>query len=183
VALSRLGVGLDAIKNDSKLMEMPMKVHTMTRVFAAFAFALALAGVGGSAHASGFAVKIDCHGSNNLPDWAHTTNTITVKALIRGFYNTIGTFVPTQAQCAQEDQIRFGFAAFSGFDVESIQFSTNGSNVFWLDEFVLGDIDTRTEWRWGIDNNVGFCFSTQPADGQNSFCSGAAARKVWDFTK
>jgi hypothetical protein len=156
----------------------------MTRALALFSFVSTFAALGSSAHAVGFNLKIDCHGSNGLPDWSHSPNTIKVEALIHGFWNTVATFVPTPELCGQEDMIRLAFPAFSGFEVQTIRFSTNGTNVFWMDEFVLADVSASpTFWKWGIDNNVGFCFSKQSTDGANSYCQGGAARAVWDFNK
>lgn len=155
--------------------------RSLNRFVAALAFCVAATGMMGSAQAAGFSVRLDCHGTNGLPSWAPTSDTITVSARINGFYNVLGSVTPGASWCNGEDEIYFSFAAFSAADVDRIRVTTDGDNSFWIDQVILRDTTTGGERHWGVDNNVGYCASTNFADGAYSYCQGAIAKATWYF--
>lgn len=153
----------------------------MNRLVAALAFCVSAMAMMGTAQAAGFSVRLDCHGTNGLPDWAPTSNVITVSARINGFYNVLGSVIPGANWCDGEDELFFSLASFSAADVDRIRVTTNGSNSFWIDQVILRDTTSGAEHYWGVDNNVGYCASTSPADGAYSYCQGGVAKATWYF--
>jgi hypothetical protein len=124
-----------------------------------------------SADAAGFKVKIDCHGTNGLPTWSETTNNVKIIAYVNGYPITLRSPAPvTPAQCNVEDGITVSYAAFSAPDVDKIIVSIDGSDAFWMDNVTLVNYDGKTEKKWGVENNVGYCISTNSADGANAYC-------------
>lgn len=154
---------------------------SLNRLVAALAFCVSAMGMMGTAHAAGFSVRLDCHGTNGLPDWAATSNVITVSAKINGFYNVLGSIVPGASWCDGEDEIVFSLASFSAADVDMIRVTTSGSNSFWMDRVTLRDTTSGAQHYWGVDNNVGYCTSTSPADGAYSYCYDGVAKATWYF--
>jgi hypothetical protein len=73
-------------------------------------------------------------------------------------------------------QSDFGFRYFASFAI-----STSGSDNFWIDRLYLTNTTTGTVLqRWGSNNAMGYCLSTQPSDGSNAYCE-APAKPTWTF--
>jgi len=159
-----------------------MNPNNITRLLAVLGFCLGATGLlSSTAHAQGFYVMLDCHGTNHLPSWSHTSSTITIKAKIDGFYNTLWSYPPDASWCNDEDEVVSYFGAFTADDVERIRVSTGGEDVFWIDEVLLQDADTYWQGWWGTDNNTGYCISQDPHDGENSYCLNGTAYSAFDF--
>jgi hypothetical protein len=158
-----------------------MKTEAFKKLFAVLAFCFAASGFTAKAHAVGFWVIIDCMGTNRMPDWAHTNDTITVKAKINGYWNTLGSQTVSIYRCQTDDQIIYQFNAFTKNDVQAISVSTNGNDIFWMDKLTLTDKTTGQFLQWGVNNNQGYCLSKTASHGNNSYCYNGRAYTTWEF--
>ena len=152
-----------------------------------FAFLVAAAAVVASstlapaqAHAS-YSVNIDCTGfPNAIPNWAGTVNTITVKAHKKnGTVKQLFSGVISNSSCITFGNIIQGFDTDSMSNVKKISVTTNGNDAFWIDSLWLNNGSSFITW--GVQNQIGWCVSTDPADGNNSHCEQAKAFTTWDF--
>lgn len=170
-----------------------MTSRYLTRLLALFAFVISFHGLSGQAHAAGFMVVIDCHGTGGNPSWSHTASTIAVEARINRANNSLGTFTVPASKCDSDGEIRLSFPSFSARDVVQVLVSTSGNDAFWIDRVELYDAGTGSfdqggvitlpvlRWRWGSHDNFGFCLSTDAGDGANSYCVDTTAYRRWNF--
>lgn len=163
---------------------MPRTV--MTRLFALCAFGAVLVHID-TARAD-FCISVDCHGNDGLPGWAKTGNTITVESWFQSFDTErkyTWSFVPDQCSDDHWWDICYATSAYPA-GIERIRISTNGHNAFWIDKVWLSAERLRYtgdgKFQWGVDNNRGWCLSTDASDGNNAYCSGPATRTL-DLTR
>jgi hypothetical protein len=152
--------------------------RTLT-LLAPFVFAV---GLSTTAHAS-FGVYIDCHGTNGVPNWTSTSNTVTTFVKVNGNWTWIDARPVSASMCDHENGFSFSYSGFSGYDVSTIEMQISGNDAFWIDKIMLLDGATWHTWQWGIDNTLGFCLSTDPSDGKNQYCLNGFAQSLWDFDK
>lgn len=76
----------------------------------------------------------------------------------------------------------FVFPGGSGWDVYDIRVTINGSDLLIIDQLELyDDYEPYLVETWSSDNEMGWCLSTDAADGGNSHCISAVARPVFRF--
>jgi len=122
----------------------------------------------GEAHAN-FTVRIDCRGDGGLPTWSATRDTITVYAMILGWWVKVGSKVMDDCSTENSQLISYSGPAYA-HDVSRLIISTNGTNNFWIDEFALLNQAGDKFDSWGVDNDVGYCLSKNFAEGNTPYC-------------
>ena len=57
-------------------------------------------------------------------------------------------------------------------EIAWVQLETHGDDWLWIDQVeVIATGASEVEvWQWGGDNTQGYCFSTDPSDGNNTNC-------------
>ena len=162
-----------------------MRLINLGRVAAVLAFGLCTAGAVDTAQAAGITVFVDCQGAGGNPTWAPTNSTITIKAKINGTWTTMQGYQPTVPAwlCTAGNSIQAWLTSWSLAETQALRISISGDDAFWVDKVWLYDSDTLALVTWGNEDNSGWCHSTDPSDGNNSFCIGASAFTSWTFPK
>lgn len=155
-----------------------MNIKSMKRTLLLLAFSMGALSVAGGAQAQ-YSVILDCHGDGGLPSWAQTTDKITIKVYVHG-YEDFTAWTTRAILCDKDEQLILQSNNFKDArDVTKITISTSGHNTYWLDKLlVVGRIYRQ---QWGVDNNVGWCFSKDPLDGNRPYCWKATAYPSVDF--
>ncbi|NNF00682.1 MAG: hypothetical protein HKN25_16825, partial [Pyrinomonadaceae bacterium] len=112
----------------------------------------------GTASAAHYRVTIDCnHSSISNTD---TTNRITASFLDRNRSVIRRVSKTGITNCARNEA---GFSINSERTLGYVEFSTNGNDAYYIDEWRLF-VDGRLVKRTGTDNARGWCLSTDPGD-------------------
>ena len=139
-----------------------MKTTSFRGWFTAAAFLLCTTVFANAASAAGFGVIIDCHGDGGYPTWSESNGPITIKAYINGAWVTVASnFSISNSQCTVEDGVYKTFPAFSWDIVDKIKISNGGTDGLFMDVVYLTDASGTKKIRWGVDNNIGYCLSTE----------------------
>jgi hypothetical protein len=132
--------------------------------------------------ATGYIVQSDCNGTGGVPSWANTSNQITVEIYVNEGW-VLMSGAGAHSNCANEKSFSI---VFSGFPVTKVRVTTNGSDAYWIDDISLYGFNSAIGGTvsliktWGIDNNSGYCVSTDPADVEAQ-CYQAVAKTTWVF--
>jgi hypothetical protein len=160
-----------------------------SHLIAALGLFAALTAFSPKAHAD-FTVIIDCRGASGQPTWAPSFDGIRVHAFITATASW-KELPRAPGTCRIDDGWIFHQA---GLDVDDIhpgvglKVTTNGSDALFIDKLTLwqhhcsqAGVGCTKEQQWGVDNNVGYCVSETPSDGNNSFCLQSVAKDPWLF--
>lgn len=172
-----------------------MNLRFISKLLVIVAFYVAVSSVS-TAQAS-VLVVIDCHGTGGNPNWSHTSSSISATVRIQSHNNQMRQYtsntqyvtVPA-SKCDQDGEVAFWLFSFTAYDVAQVAVTTSGSDAFWIDRVTLYESESTssvyvpnptTAAQWGIDNNFGYCLSTDANDGANSYCTGGLAQTTWYF--
>jgi hypothetical protein len=138
-----------------------------------FTLLLAL-GFTGSAAARGFGVRVDCRGNGGNPTWAPTSDLVIVMVMINGEW--FGVRSGPLTKCTDDRSNSFYIDAFEAKDITQIAVINYGADAFWMDDLEIwyGNFE-RLAWSAGVDNNVGYCLSTEKSDGNSAYCHDGTA--------
>lgn len=156
-----------------------MKAHSASKVLAVFSFLAVLTGFAGGASAD-FKIRIDCHGDNGLPTWAATSDTISVGVRKGNAWINVGN-VSSPISCSTEDSIILTKVGMDISEISEVKITTSGDDTFWIDRMSLLIGVNQVVKTWGTDNNVGYCVSTDSADGASSNCYQTTAQSPYVF--
>ena len=141
---------------------------------------LASVGLTNSAKAD-FVIRLDnSPNPTGYPTFTSTTNTIKVYVTTDG--NASWQLVDSQVLDTVSGTHDFCWVGTEqDFNITGVKITTNGDNWFWLDQFEIwssndsdchADIEDHEE---GVDNQNGYCFSTDSADGDSAYCTKAGS--------
>jgi hypothetical protein len=76
------------------------------------------------------------------------------------------------------------FVKYSAAEIDLISVVMPGEDWFWLDQIELFNASAQKIWSSGIDNTQGWCFSSQPSDGNNTVCEpdGSRPSNTWNIS-
>lgn len=157
-----------------------MKNRTLRNLITLCAACIAAIGLAGSAVAytnDHVSICVDTEGVNGYPTWAGTNSTVKVEAKVgatwytfyEGPMNSVTEWYNCPAiswlLCWESDD-------FTYFDISSIRFTTYGGDALFFDRVILAGEEVYPQgapyWDettiWGINNNSGYCLSTQAED-------------------
>lgn len=135
-----------------------------------------------SSAAANYAITLDNYGTSGLPTWAGTSGDITIETKINGTWDDVCVLEPSSRL---ENHWCYVTSGFEWDDVDGIRISTDSGDGFWLDQFHLweynGPWDYTVRRTWGIDNNTGWCFSTDSEDPSQYCYNGWASTRTWTW--
>lgn len=141
-------------------------------VVAASVMAAVALGFTSAAHAANPFIRLD-NSSNPAGSIGNTgtNNTISVSVRFCGsqFFTSIGSRA-LPGVSGQHDFAWTPTATTTHNHVTEIRVGINGNDWFWLDQIELFNSSGSEIWESGIDNLVGYCFSTDPTDGSDAAC-------------
>jgi hypothetical protein len=129
-----------------------------------------------------FTVAIDCYGVDGQPNWADTSNHVTVQARINGVWTQIAHASVTD--CGYTNSFRIYKPGFEVASVDAVRVNSNGSDAFWMDtvELIPHIYGNAAVARWGQNQDgIGYCISDDHGDGHNAFCHDAEAYGQFTF--
>lgn len=158
-----------------------MRAQHLFRMIAAVSAMVGSLAVADGAHAA-FSVVVDCHGNNGKPDWAGTNDNVEVYAKINGYWEKI--YDGDAAPCHYENSLTINSSAFNATDVKGLSFAIYNTDRWFIDKWeVRTSANGAVSWSRGIDNNVGYCVSEDPNDGNTSFCQDNIAKDFYTFCR
>jgi len=166
-----------------------MKVCNISKILAALALCIFTVGFAKNASAS-YCVRVDCHGTGGLPDWAGTGDQLVIKSKINGTWATVWAGFISNAGCqsAGDDGYLFCKSGFTWSDVQALRVSIqgddeydwiDGDDCFWIDDIHVTDGGGVSHIYWGVDNNTGYCVSDETDSSQ--YCLDGHAYSYWTF--
>jgi hypothetical protein len=121
-------------------------------------------GIANSAKAN-YAITLDNNGTSGIPTWAATSGTVTIYTKINGVWAEVCEVNPS---FIHEAHWCFVQGVFEWDDVKGVWMTFDSGDGLFLDQWSL--------WRWdgpltytvkktvGVDNNAGWCMSTDAED-------------------
>lgn len=154
-----------------------MSLHRLKTMLFGAALTLTAIGFAAPSQASAdFEVRVDCTGLHNSPLWAGSKDTVSIYVQM-----TDGTWWLLASDELTDSECRFGWEELVGttrgyrpHHINRIMLHIDGSDAFFVDKVSLIEHATGFRRDFGVDNTKGWCLSTDPKDGNNSFCSSAA---------
>ncbi len=170
----------------TKQKEKIMKPQNYKKLIALAAFVLCIAttGFANGAFAAGFGVKIDCHGDDGYPRWSESNGPIIITAQVNNAWITLTrNLVITNSMCTVEDGVFVTYPAFSWDIVQKIKIENTSTDGLFMDRVFLTNSSGTIKDSWGVDNNIGYCLSTEAEDPESwAYCWNATFYPSRTFT-
>ena len=154
------------------------------RKFAALAvFGIVTAGFTGNAQADEIRVRLDNYLNPSAHSYAGSVGPITVYIRFENEVYNWGSMTKTLNSISGSHDYVFNVSGKDAYDIEVITITMWSTDLFILDQLELYTEGGSRITYWGVDNDAGYCFSSEGADGDNHHCHDDTARTSRAFNR